>query len=35
MVFDDATIGLLRGGVQLSRNLATSIAKLIALPIAA
>jgi O-antigen/teichoic acid export membrane protein len=35
LVFDEATIGLLRGGVQLSRNLAMSLIKLIALPLAA
>ncbi len=35
MVFDQATIGLLRGGLQLSRNLAFAVAKLVALPAAA
>lgn len=35
MVFDQATIGLLRGGLQLSRNLAFSIIKMVALPGAA
>jgi O-antigen/teichoic acid export membrane protein len=35
LVFDDATIGVMRGGVQLSRNLAMSIIKLAALPIGA
>ena len=35
LVFDDATIGLMRGGVQLSRNLVMSIAKLAVLPIVA
>ena len=35
LVFDQATIGLMRGGLQLSRNLAFSIAKLLALPGAA
>jgi len=35
MVFDQATIGLLRGGLQLSRNIAFAIAKLVALPVAA
>ena len=35
MVFDDGTIGLLRGGVQLWRNLAVSGLKLAALPLAA
>lgn len=35
LVLDESTIGLLRGGVQLSRNLATSAIKLAALPIAA
>ncbi len=34
-VFDNATIGLLRGGVQLARNLAFAAAKLLALPVAA
>ena len=32
-VFDDATIGLMRGGLQLNRNLAFSIAKIVALPV--
>jgi O-antigen/teichoic acid export membrane protein len=31
-VFDEATIGLMRGGLQLSRNVAVSIAKMAALP---
>jgi O-antigen/teichoic acid export membrane protein len=31
-VFDDATIGLMRGGLQLNRNVAFSIAKIVALP---
>jgi O-antigen/teichoic acid export membrane protein len=31
-VFDNATIGLMRGGIQLSRNVAVSIAKMAALP---
>ena len=31
-VFDSATIGLMRGGIQLSRNVAMSIAKMAALP---
>ena len=31
-VFDQATIGLLRGGLQLSRNLAFAFAKLLVLP---
>jgi O-antigen/teichoic acid export membrane protein len=35
MVLDEATIGLMRGGVQLSRNLAASVIKLVALPVAA
>jgi O-antigen/teichoic acid export membrane protein len=35
LVFDDATIGLLRGGVQLWRNMALSGIKLAALPITA
>jgi O-antigen/teichoic acid export membrane protein len=35
LVFDDGTIGLLRGGVQLWRNMAVSAMKLAALPIAA
>lgn len=34
-VFDNATIGLLRGNVQLSRNLIFSVAKMLALPVAA
>lgn len=33
LVFDEGTIGLLRGGVQLWRNLAMSALKLVALPI--
>jgi O-antigen/teichoic acid export membrane protein len=32
MVLDQATIGLMRGGLQLSRNIVTSIAKLLILP---
>src|SRR5581483_9993124 len=32
LVFDDATIGLMRGGLQLNRNVAVSIAKMVALP---
>jgi O-antigen/teichoic acid export membrane protein len=35
LVLDDGVIGLLRGGVQLSRNLAASAIKLAVLPIAA
>ena len=35
LVFDDGTIGLLRGGVQLWRNMAVSAMKLAALPLAA
>jgi len=35
LVFDDATIGLMRGGLQLSRNVTVSIAKMAALPVAA
>jgi O-antigen/teichoic acid export membrane protein len=35
MVLDEGTIGLLRGGVVLTRNLVMSIVKLIALPVAA
>jgi len=35
LVLDEATIGLLRGGVQLVRNLAASAIKLAALPVAA
>ena len=35
MVFDNATIGLFRGGVQLSRNVTFSAAKMLALPITA
>jgi O-antigen/teichoic acid export membrane protein len=34
-VFDQATIGLLRGGIQLSRNFVFSLAKLALLPIVA
>ena len=34
-VFDQATIGLLRGGIQLARNVAFAIAKLLLLPLAA
>ena len=32
LVFDEATIGLMRGGIQLKRNLIVSIAKMAALP---
>jgi O-antigen/teichoic acid export membrane protein len=35
LVFDESTIGLLRGGVQLARNTAFSIAKMAALPLTA
>ncbi len=35
LVLDEGTIGLLRGGVQLSRNMAMSAIKLAALPVAA
>ena len=35
MVFDQATIGLLRGGLQLARNIAFAVAKLLILPAAA
>jgi O-antigen/teichoic acid export membrane protein len=35
LVFDEATIGLLRGGLQLSRNLTFSIVKMAALPVGA
>jgi O-antigen/teichoic acid export membrane protein len=35
MVFDQATIGLLRGGLQLSRNIAFAVSKVLALPAAA
>ena len=35
LVFDEGTIGLLRGGVQLWRNMALSAIKLAALPVAA
>ena len=35
LVFDSATIGLMRGGLQLSRNTAVSIAKMAVLPAAA
>ena len=34
-VFDQATIGLLRGGVQLSRNFIFTLVKMLALPVAA
>ena len=33
LVFDEATIGLMRGGVQLSRNLVMSVGKLAVLPL--
>jgi O-antigen/teichoic acid export membrane protein len=35
LVFDDGTIGLMRGGVQLWRNTAMSIIKVVFLPVAA
>jgi O-antigen/teichoic acid export membrane protein len=35
LVFDQATIGLMRGGVQLTRNLVFAITKMVALPAAA
>lgn len=35
MVFDQATIGLMRGGLQLGRNMAFSVAKVMILPAAA
>jgi O-antigen/teichoic acid export membrane protein len=35
LVFDEATIGLLRGGLQLSRNLTFSIVKMAVLPVGA
>ena len=35
LVFDQATIGLMRGGIQLARNIAFAIVKLLALPAAA
>ena len=35
LVFDEATIGLMRGGVQLSRNLMMSLGKLAVLPVMA
>jgi O-antigen/teichoic acid export membrane protein len=35
LVFDQATIGLLRGGLQLSRNMVFAAVKLVALPVAA
>jgi O-antigen/teichoic acid export membrane protein len=35
LVFDESTIGLLRGGVQLARNTAFSIAKMAVLPLMA
>jgi O-antigen/teichoic acid export membrane protein len=34
-VFDQATIGVLRGGLQLGRNFAFAVAKMIALPLSA
>jgi O-antigen/teichoic acid export membrane protein len=34
-VFDESTIGLMRGGLQLSRNMTFSIAKMAALPVCA
>jgi O-antigen/teichoic acid export membrane protein len=33
LVFDEATIGLMRGGLQLTRNVALAIAKMTALPV--
>ena len=35
LVFDEATIGLMRGGLQLRRNVAFAIGKLLILPVAA
>lgn len=35
LVFDQATIGMLRGGLQLTRNVIFAVAKLLALPVAA
>jgi O-antigen/teichoic acid export membrane protein len=35
LVFDEATIGLLRGGIQLTRNVTMSVAKMAVLPVAA
>jgi O-antigen/teichoic acid export membrane protein len=35
LVFDEATIGLMRGGLQLTRNVAVSIAKMAAMPVCA
>jgi O-antigen/teichoic acid export membrane protein len=35
LVFDQATIGLMRGGLQLSRNVVFAVAKLLALPVLA
>jgi O-antigen/teichoic acid export membrane protein len=35
LVFDEGMIGLMRGGLQLSRNLVMSVLKLIALPVTA
>jgi O-antigen/teichoic acid export membrane protein len=35
LVFDQATIGLMRGGIQLGRNIAFAVVKLLALPAAA
>lgn len=35
LVFDESTIGLLRGGIQLTRNTAFAVAKMALLPVAA
>ena len=35
LVFDQATIGLMRGGLQLSRNVAFAVTKFLALPVTA
>lgn len=35
LVFDEATIGLLRGGVQLARNVALAVTKMAVLPVTA
>ena len=35
LVFDQATIGLMRGGLQMGRNIAFAVAKVLVLPVAA
>src|SRR5262249_48697373 len=35
LVFDQATIGLMRGGLQMARNVAFAVAKVLVLPVAA